>query len=120
MKNIFLILIVFVSCNKNMNKNHDMQSTIEGTTLNFKVGAKLSADSGGMYLIDNLSAWDKEFVNKKVEVTGRVIKKKRVIKANANKIAVQTDYSTKKDTTIIELVIVNAKWKLLEIQNKPK
>jgi hypothetical protein len=78
--------------------------TVTGRAMNAKLGAVVESDKG-VYYLDGVSSWDKEFYEKKVKVTGRL-----VIKGN----------ETKKDDAIAARVIgpihiiKKPKWTLAE------
>jgi len=55
--------------------------TVIGKAMNAKLGAVVESDKG-VYYLDGVTSWNKEFYEKKVKVTGRLIIKESDAKEN--------------------------------------
>lgn len=66
MKKIILVICLFVfsGCSRKI--------TVLGTCSNAKSGAVIVTDTNSVYFIDGIDRWSKDYMNKRVQVIGRL------------------------------------------------
>lgn len=65
---LFLILSSF-----SHGKLENQKIVVIGKAINAKLGAVVISDNKGVFYLDGLESWDKEFYEKKVKVTGKLV-----------------------------------------------
>ncbi|MBB4806846.1 hypothetical protein HNP38_002142 [Chryseobacterium defluvii] len=116
---ILLLLAFLLKCQDykpGVNQENRKETTIEGTALNFKEGARLQTDSV-MYIIDSLSGWPEELDHKKMIVKGilktRKYKVGKLEKISENDVIPPQVSSIPANTEVIEHRLLHAEWEVL-------
>jgi hypothetical protein len=97
-------IVLDLNCQPPQNKN----IVVTGKALDAKAGAVVVSDDKGIFYIDGLPSWSKEFYGKKVKVTGKLITENgKNNNADTTKPLVQEIAGPTK-------IIKNAKWEIVK------
>jgi len=100
------IFLLFILSSFSYGKLENQKIEVIGKAINAKLGAVVISDDKGVFYLDGLDSWDKEFYEKKVKVTGKLIKIKEWKKRD--------DDVTRAKTAGPRKIIKKPKWVLVD------